>query len=116
MALDYLGAELTTGAAPGAGTWTDYVVQRATINGKEVDFEDVFDAAGALATRIIFRRHDVLEVEAVLKSTAAPSTDFPPGDMCALADLTLWYVESAPVSKVKGANTVNVRLINLGIT
>lgn len=116
MALDYIGTQLKTGASETVGTWTNYILQSVTANGKNVEIEDVDDADGALATRIIFKRHPKIVVEAVCKNAADPSTDFPEGDMCALTGLTAYYVESAPVTKVKGAWKVTATLVLIGIT
>lgn len=113
--LDHLGPELTTGAVS-AGTFTNYILENVSVNDKQVDSEDVFDEFGKLAARIIFNRHDKLSITAYLKAAAAPDTDFPVGDLCAIAGLTDWYVESAPVAKVKGAAKITANLVKLGIT
>lgn len=116
MPLDYIGTQVQAGAAPSVGTWTNYIVQRVTEGEKEIDLEDIFDADGALVTRLIFRRHAKLTVEAVCKQAAAPATDFPQGDMATLTGLTAFYVDRCSIAESKGATTVSVELTNIGIT
>lgn len=107
--VDELGTNLNTGALvteltiPNA---SNYIVQSVTENGKDVDFEDVFDADGARVTRLIFNRNPTVTVSLVCKNGAAPETDFPAGTMVA----TDWYVDSANVEKTKGAHTVSITL------
>lgn len=104
-----LGTNLNTGAIiteltlPNAA---NYIVQSVTENGREVDFEDVFDSDGARVTRLIFNRNPSVTVNVVCKNGAAPATDFPVGTMIA----TDWFVESASVEKTKGAHTVSLTL------
>ena len=117
MALwDYIGTQLKTGATEATGTWTNYVLQSVTANGKNVEMEDVDNADGGLESRLIFKRHAKLVVEAVCKNAADPAADFPEGDMCALVGLTTYFVESAPVTRVKGAHKVTATLVLIGIT
>lgn len=114
--LDSIGTGIQSGAAPSTGTWTNYIVQSVTEGNKNVEIEDVFDADGALVTRLVFLRHAKLSITAVCKTAATPATDFPVGDMSALTGLTAFYVDGLSVNKVKGATQITVELTNIGIT
>lgn len=114
--LDTIGTGVISGAAPSVGTWTNYIVQSVTEGDKDVEIEDIDDADGALATRLIMKRHAKLHVEAVCKSAATPTTDFPKGAMCALTGLTAYYVDDIKVNETKGATRISVDLSLIGIT
>ena len=114
--LDSIGTGVISGAVPSVGTWTNYIVQSVTEADKDVEIEDIDDADGALVTRLIFKRHAKLHIEAVCKTAATPVTDFPKGDMCALTGLTAYYVDDIKVTETKGANRISVDLTLIGIT
>jgi hypothetical protein len=97
-------------------TFSSYLVATSTDGGKNVDFDDIDDANGATAARLIFKRQKKFSFELICRADAAPTTDFPEGDMCALSGLTACYVDSAKVSKSKSAAKVAVELTDLGIT
>jgi len=114
--LDTIGTGVQSGATPSVGTFTNYIVQRVTEGDKDVEIEDIDDEDGKLAARLIFKRHAKLHLELVCKTSAAPATDFPKGNMCAITDLTAYYVDDAKIEKVKGATRVSADLSLIGIT
>lgn len=113
--LAQLGANLEEGAVVSVLTIpnaTNYYVQRVTEGGKDVDFEDTFNADGLRVTRSIFNKNRRVSVEMVCKSGATPLSDFPVGTLVA----TDWYVESAPVEKTKSPWTVTVDLVEIFVS
>ncbi len=113
MAVNEVGTSLITGAGTITGS---YFVESRTDSEFEVDFEDINDQDGELATRIIKKRHEKVSLELICKLAAAPATDFPEGSMCLHTDFTTYYVEAAPIQKSASAQRVSVSLINLGVT
>lgn len=117
--LDYLGTQLQSGASTQTYTTglANYIVESSTSGGKEIDFEDVFDANGLRATRLIFNRYPIINFVLIATTGATnPAADFPYGNMCTLTGMTSLYVESCEIATNKGATRVTVTLKNLGIT
>lgn len=114
--LDSIGTGVKTGATPSVGTWTNYIIQRIRTGKVVYEGEDIDNSDGALITRLIFKRHPIITVEAVCKTAATPLTDFPEKDMCALTGASAYWVESCDVGEAKGATTVAVELHLIGIT
>jgi len=110
MAATQLGATLIIG---GQRTLTNYIVETDETNDANVVSEDVEDADGKLATRIIFRNEDIVKLSLICKSGASPATDFPKGAMCTITGLTTYFVDSAPVVKAKGAQKVSVEMTKI---
>lgn len=107
-----LGTTLIIG---GQRTLTNYIVESDEVGGNDIDMEDVLDAAGARATRIIFKIDEKAKLSLICKTGATPATDFPEGGMCTVTGLTAWYVDSAPIVKTKSAQKVNVTLTNIHV-
>jgi len=115
-AVEQIGTDLNQGAGTITGS---YIVLSRRINGRDVRFQDIADEDGRLETRIIFHRHDKLELELVVGAgitDANLATDWPVGDTAGHTDFTDYYVENAEVSQAEGAHMLNVSLIDLGIT
>lgn len=113
MAVSEIGVTLIVGAGTITGS---YFVESRTDGEFEVDSEDINDQDGALATRIIKKRHAKVSLELICKLAAAPATDFPEGSMCVHTDFTTYFVEAAPIQLSSSAQRVSVSLINLGVT
>lgn len=113
--LDSIGTAPSNGASSQGGTLTNYIVESSSSGSGEVDFEDVFNADGAIVSRLIFNRDPIINLVLIAKNAAAPSTDFPAGDICAVTGLTSYYVESCDIATSKGATRVTVTLKNIGI-
>jgi hypothetical protein len=110
MAATQLGATLIIG---GQRTLTNYIVESDEVNDANVVSEDVEDADGKLATRIIFRNEDKVKLSLICKSGASPATEFPVGAMCTITGLTTYFVDSAPIVKAKGAQKVSVEMTKI---
>lgn len=115
MAVEIYGQGYEKGAVPSTGTWTGYVVQRVTDGDKEIDMEKVNDAAGVLASILVYNRFQRIVVEALVKTGSTPATDFPKGDLCALTGLTTYWVEDVNISKEKGPWKVTATLVNYNL-
>lgn len=113
MATSQIGTDLEIGVGQ---TMTDYIVVNRTLQNDDIKTEDVDDEDGALATRLVFRRHDSIELELVAKSGATPETDFVKGAICTLAPLANYYIEDVSIERVEGAARVRVTGKDLGIT
>lgn len=114
--LDSLGTAPQNGASLQGATLTNYIVVSSTSGGKEVRFKDVFDANGALVSRLIFARYPIINMVLIAKTGATtPATDFPMGDICAITGLTTYYVENCEIATDEGETRVTVTLKNIGI-
>jgi len=113
--LDSLGTSLLVG---GQASLSGYIVERQEIDGGEVDQEDIMNANGSLATRLIYRRHPTTSLALICAVGAAPSTDFPFGSKAAAnaGSYSSWFVQDVRTEKTKSASRVTVTLISLGIT
>jgi len=117
-AVDQIGQTLLVGAgtiSAGSGSGV-YIVTSRTNSDYDVAFEDIDDEDGALATRIILKRHEKLTLDLVCGIAAAPQTDFPVGSIAAHSDFNTWYVESLSVVKSGNAQRATVNLTNIGIS
>lgn len=112
MAATQLGATLIIG---GQRTLTNYIVESDEINDANVVQEDIEDADGKLATRIIFRNEAKVKLSLICKTGATPATEFPVGAMCTVTGLTAYFIDSAPIVKTKTAQKVTVEMTNLGL-
>ena len=112
MSATQLGTTLIIG---GQRTLTGYIVADDEVNNANIVQEDVEDADGKLATRIIFRNEAKVKLSLICKSGSTPTADFPVGAMCTVTGLTAYFIDSAPVVKTKSAQKVTVEMTNLGI-
>ena len=97
--------------------FASYIVESQTDNEAEAGKEDVFDAAGALSTRIVFYKWPKITFNLICKSGALPETDFPPESKCvATGAYSGWWVDSAPIVRSKSPTRVTVSLTSIGIT
>jgi hypothetical protein len=110
MAATQLGSTLIIG---GQRTLTNYIVSEETANDANVVMEDVEDADGAFATRIIFRNEGKIKVSLICRTGATPATEFPVGAMCTVTGLTGYFVDSAPIVKSKSAQKVTVEMTKI---
>lgn len=113
MATTQIGTTLTL---TGQSAITNYIVETDELGNADVNMEDVIDAAGQRVTRIIYYKDTKLKLNLICKANAAPATDFPEGAMCTVTGFTSYFVDSAPISRSKGAQKVTVSLTNIGIT
>lgn len=106
-----LGATMAVGATstltlPNANT---YYMQRCTEGGRELDFDDTFNADGLRVSRAMFGKYPRVSLDLKCISTANPTTDFPEGTVLSIANSS-WFVASAPVEKTKAPHVVTVEL------
>lgn len=107
-------ASLGTGVASGASmaqatfTLTNYILESVTDGEKTYDFEDVFNEDGKRVTRLIFNREKKMTFTMALKTAATPLTDWPVGAYSTITGATTFFVESAPITKVKGVHKITV--------
>jgi hypothetical protein len=93
-----------------------YIVESETNNEIEAGKEDVFDADGALSTRVTYYRWPKITLNLIAKTGALPATDFPPESKCvATGAYSGWWVDSAPVVKSKSPTKITVTLTSIGI-
>lgn len=97
----------------GQASLTGYIVDTDSRGNTEIQFEDIYDAAGAFHTRIVFEKRMLKVALTLLVTTGTPATDFPEGAMCTVTGLTDYFVDSAPVSETKSATRVEVQLTRL---
>jgi hypothetical protein len=103
------------GAVLGSPTLTlsAYWVESVTEGQVEADKEFVYDGAdGSLKSIIVHRLDPVVEFTMRCRSDATPTVTLVPGQNVT----TTWFCESAPVTKTKGAWTITVRLVNIGVS
>ena len=97
--------------------FSSYIVESETLNEAEAGTEDVFDADGALVSRIVFYKWAKMTFNLICKSGAAPETDFPPAAKCvATGTYSGWWVDSVPIVRSKSPTKVTVSLTSIGIT
>ena len=113
MALVQIGQDLNAGAGTISGS---YVVQNYQVNGKNVSMEDIEDENGDLNTRLVFFKHDKIHLDLVCIDGAVPTTDFVEGGMATHTDFTLFFVDSAVVTRTKSAERVSVDMTKIIIT
>lgn len=112
MSATQLGTTLIIG---GQRALTNYIVSEDTLNDANVVSEDIEDADGKLATRIIFRNEAKIKVSLICKTGATPTSDFPMGGMCTITGLTGYFIDSAPVVKTKSAQKCTLEMTLLGV-
>jgi hypothetical protein len=106
-----------TGVEHGVATQSGYIVTKTVTGKRNVAMRDVNDENGALATRIIKQRHDIVTLDMVAKTGTVPTTDFPEGDLTtALAAYNNWFVNSLSMTRDEDETKVTVELENIGIT
>lgn len=113
MAATQHGTDLVIGVGQTMGS---YVVVGYDEGDDELHSEDIRDEDGVLKTRIIMQRMDRITLNLVCISGATPASDFIKGEICAVAPLSDYYIENAPITRVEGARRVSVTALNLGIT
>ena len=117
MAATQIGTTLMLGGQTTVTGFASYIVESQTDNEVEAGKEDVFDAAGALSTRIVFYKWPKITFNLIAKSAAAPETDFPPEAKCVAAGTySGWWVDSAPITRSKSPTKITVTLTSIGIT
>jgi hypothetical protein len=113
MAATQIGADTLLGATPiDVTVGADYIVESVTENTYEIPQEDVMDANGARAVRVIYQKIPTSTLTLICKAGADPLTDFPAGQ---LMPGTTWFVRSAPVTKTKNPWRVELDVIDYSL-
>lgn len=110
MAVVNLGTALSLG---GQITIAGYIVSEDQPGGADIDMEDVDDATGERASRVIYKVDDKRQL--TLIATTGDFSEFPEGAMCTAAGLTDFFVDSAPVTKTRGAKRGVISLTKINI-
>jgi len=112
-----MATQIGTDLAIGCGTITgSYIVQSRDTKNFELDTERIFDENGALKTLLTFNSFEMIRLDLICITGAAPQTDFVMGQIAAHTDFTTFYVEDVTITQTKSAKRVSVSLKNLGIT
>lgn len=108
MATTLLGN--TTIQYQGQATITGYIVLEEE-SGFEVKEEMVENGAGADIAALVQQRKPTKRLRLIV-TTGTVTTDFPTGLLCTIAAYSDYRVRSAPVPKTKGAQIIQVDMVN----
>jgi hypothetical protein len=96
-----------------AVTFTNYICKKTGDGSYDVKDEEVEDQDGKLCTIEIYDLHKNVTLNLICKSAATPLADFPDKQMCTIASLTDWRVQSVNIDKTRSPNEVQVTLRKL---
>lgn len=113
MATTQIGSDLNIGVGQTMGS---YIVESLGNNDDIVKTKDIFDEDGALITRLVFFKHDVVTLVLISLSGAAPATDFPKAGISAVAPLSDYYIDSVSTDRDEGEERTTVTGHLIGIT
>ena len=111
MAATVIGGTIVVG---GQSALTGYIVTTQTPGGADIDMEDVDDAAGARASRLIFKVDGKIQLSLI--ATTGTFAEFPEGAMCTMTGLTDYFVDSCVITKTRSAQRAEVSMTDIGIT
>jgi len=106
-----IGATL---AIAGQTAVAGYIVESERSGGNEIDFEDVFTAAGVRTTRIVFRVDGKKQLS-LIALTGSTFSEFVEGAKSTASGLTDYFVDSCVVTKTKGALRGEISLTDIDI-